>query len=86
MMTTDISDLQCFRPPEEAIEASDRQAEVAPHIQDDFADINEDELQVAATKNAEAYKVAYQCKHVYHGQIMELLYIVLWAFVLPFPM
>ena len=38
------------RPPEEVIEASDKQAEVAPHIQDDFNDIDEDELKEAASK------------------------------------
>ena len=39
-----------IRPPEEVIEASDKQAEVAPHIQDDFNDIDEDELKEAASK------------------------------------
>jgi hypothetical protein len=39
------------------IEASDKQAEVAPHIQDDFNDIDEDELKEAANKGMEAFHV-----------------------------
>lgn len=47
------------RPPEEAIEASDQQALIAPHIQDDFKDVNEEELQDTTIQNVEALKVSH---------------------------
>ena len=47
-----------YRPPEEAIEASDQQALIAPHIQDDFKDVNEEELQDTAIQNVEALQVS----------------------------
>jgi len=50
--------LEC-RPPEAVIEASDKQAEVAPHIQDDFNDIDEDELKEAANRGMAAFHVRF---------------------------
>lgn len=51
----------CIRQPDAHIEALDKQAEVAPHVQDDF-DIAEEDLKTLEPRHQDENQVLHLCK------------------------